>query len=236
MLGHPAILAYAFNVLECMACPRFHIKEIGYLAASLSFAASTEVILLANNLVRKDLTASSSPSVVILALTSLPALVVASPQLAEDILPDLVRMLTHSKPRVRRMATLVAGKIWCTQYPSSADEPTMTTPSTSSSTYSTIEFSHIEKLRAGLLDEDPTVVSATVNVMLELARCRKDALPSLLPLAPELFDLLTNSTNNWMLIKVAKLVSVHSPTLNLSTFAQMPFRSSLHSSHASSLV
>ncbi|KAK9896441.1 ARM repeat-containing protein [Cystobasidium minutum MCA 4210] len=208
MLGYPAILTYSFNVLECMASPKFHIKQIGYLAASQSFGASTEVILLANNLIKKDLTTSSHPSTVILALTSLPSLLVASPQLAEDLLPDLLRMLTHSKPQVRRIATLTLGKIWCTSYPSSTatdDEYN------DNSVYNSIEFSHLEKLRSGLSDDDPSVVSATVNVMLELARSRKDSLQSLLPLAPELFDLLTNSSNNWMLIKIAKLFALLTP-------------------------
>ena len=214
MLGHPAILTYSFNVLECMASPKFHIKQIGYLAASQSFGSSTEVILLANNLIKKDLTTSSHPSTVILALTSLPSLLVASPQLAEDILPDLLRMLTHSKPQVRRIATLTIGKIWCTSYSNSNN---------GQDTSNIIEFSHIEKLRSGLSDDDPSVVSATVNVMLELARSRKDTLQSLLPLAPELFDLLTNSSNNWMLIKIAKLVSPFVPWSYFLSFSLSSF-------------
>jgi len=173
-----------------MASPKFHIKQIGYLAASQSFGQSTEVILLTHNLIKKDLQSSAHPSTVILALTSLPTLLTASPQLADDLLQDLLRMLTHSKAQLRRIATLVIGKVWASQH---------SVP---------LQFNHVEKIRSGLNDEDPTVVSATVNVMLELARSRKDALPSLLGLAPELFDLLTNSTNNWMLIKIVKLVRV----------------------------
>lgn len=190
MLGHPTLVQHAFPVVECMAAPKFHVKQIGYLAASQSFAQSTEVVLLANNLVRKDLASSSHPSTVILALCSLPALLTASPQLAEDLLPDLLRMLAHSRAQVRRIATLVIGKIW-------TDPKSLP-----------LEYAHVEKLRAGLNDEDHTVISATVNVMLEMARCRPDSRQSLLGLAPELFDLLTASTNNWMLIKIVKLVSL----------------------------
>lgn len=47
------------------------------------------------------------------------------------------------------------------------------------------------------------VVSATINVLTELAR--KNA-KNYLPLAPQLFDILSKSQNNWMLIKVVKLV------------------------------
>ena len=47
------------------------------------------------------------------------------------------------------------------------------------------------------------VVSTTVAVLCELARRNPQ---DYLPLAPQLFDLLTNSSNNWMLIKLIKLV------------------------------
>ena len=47
------------------------------------------------------------------------------------------------------------------------------------------------------------VVAATVNVLCELTRRNpKDYLS----LAPQLFHLLTSSSNNWMLIKIIKLV------------------------------
>ena len=49
----------------------------------------------------------------------------------------------------------------------------------------------------------PGVVAATVNVLCELVhRNPRDYLP----LAPQLFHLLTTSSNNWMLIKIIKLV------------------------------
>ena len=47
------------------------------------------------------------------------------------------------------------------------------------------------------------VVSATVNVICELSRKNPK---NYLPLAPQLFNLLTTSNNNWMVIKVIKLV------------------------------
>lgn len=58
------------------------------------------------------------------------------------------------------------------------------------------------------------VVSAAVNVICELAR--KNA-KNYLPLAPTLYQLLTKSTNNWMLIKIVKLVRFHTQlTFSLS--------------------
>ena len=47
------------------------------------------------------------------------------------------------------------------------------------------------------------VVAATVNVLCELAH---QSPRDYLPLAPHLFHLLTTSSNNWMLIKIIKLV------------------------------
>lgn len=48
------------------------------------------------------------------------------------------------------------------------------------------------------------VQSAAVNVICELARKNPK---NYLPLAPVFFKLMTTSTNNWMLIKIIKLVS-----------------------------
>ena len=54
-------------------------------------------------------------------------------------------------------------------------------------------------------DEDPSVTAAAINVVCELSwRRPKD----FLPLAPRLFDLLVGGGNNWMAIKIIKLVSL----------------------------
>jgi AP-3 complex subunit delta-1 len=62
------------------------------------------------------------------------------------------------------------------------------------------------RLKDRLEDDDPGVVSATVNVITELSR--KSNPKNFLPLAPQLFELLTTSSNNWMLIKIVKLASI----------------------------
>lgn len=58
------------------------------------------------------------------------------------------------------------------------------------------------------------VQSAAVNVVCELARKNPK---NYLSLAPVFFKLMTTSTNNWMLIKIIKLVSAEicSPVLGL---------------------
>lgn len=62
-----------------------------------------------------------------------------------------------------------------------------------------MQFNHTSCSFLGLVG----VVAATVNVLCELARKNP---PDYLPLAPQLFHLLTTSSNNWMLIKIIKLV------------------------------
>lgn len=59
------------------------------------------------------------------------------------------------------------------------------------------------RLKEKLEDPDPGVQSAAVNVVCELARKNPK---NYLSLAPIFFKLMTTSTNNWMLIKIIKLV------------------------------
>ena len=60
--------------------------------------------------------------------------------------------------------------------------------------------------------EDPSVTSAIVNVVCELGWRRPH---DFLPLAPRLFELLVDSGNNWMAIKLIKLVSIFSMDIQL---------------------
>lgn len=175
----------SFYTVEVMASPKFVNKRIGYMAASQGFRQDTDVLMLATNLMKKDI-ASSSSSEVSVALGGLGDIV--TPDLARDLSHDLVAMLSHSKATVRKKAVLVMYKIFL-QYPEAlrASYP---------------------KLRERLEDQDPSVVSATVNVIVELSRRNPK---NYLPLAPSLFELLTTSSNNWMLIKIIKLFAALTP-------------------------
>lgn len=198
MLGYAQLQqSFAFQVIECMSCPKFHIKQIGYLAASNSFhynEDSNQVLILLNNLIKKDLTSTHSlqshPIGLLQTLSTLPPILSSSQQLADDLEPDLLRQLSHSKPAVRRAAVLVLGSLW--RQNGIADEQV------------------IERLGEKLLDEDNSVITATVNVMLELVR-RSGPSEAFLRLAPECFQLLTSSSNNWMLIKIVKWFSLLTP-------------------------
>jgi len=59
------------------------------------------------------------------------------------------------------------------------------------------------------ISEDSTVTAATINVVCELGWRRPQ---DFLPLAPRLFELLVDGGNNWMAIKIIKLVSHPNPS------------------------
>jgi AP-3 complex subunit delta-1 len=61
------------------------------------------------------------------------------------------------------------------------------------------------KIKERLMDdqEDSSVTAAVINVVCELGWRRPQ---DFLPLAPRLFDLLVDGGNNWMAIKIIKLV------------------------------
>lgn len=68
----------------------------------------------------------------------------------------------------------------------------------------------VDRLRPKLLDDDISVVSSTVNVICELAL--KYPWPWL-EVAAELYDLFKTANNNWMMIKIVKLVSTQAHIL-----------------------
>ncbi|KWU43363.1 ARM repeat-containing protein [Rhodotorula sp. JG-1b] len=204
MLGYSISFA-SFAIVECMTSTKPHIKSIGYLAASQCFDRETEVAVLVVNLVKKDLLSpptpmfSSSPNAFTVAhLTSTLSSValLLTPPLARDLGPDLLSLLTHTRPLVRRQATLILWRI-LHSWPGVQE---LTTGREERG-----EDPWVERLRERLSDEDMGVVGSAVNVICEAAR--KDP-RKYLPLAPELFGLLTASTNNWMLIKIIKLFAV----------------------------
>ncbi|KAF8079147.1 adaptin N terminal region-domain-containing protein [Lyophyllum atratum] len=183
MLGYDMGWA-SFHVVEVMSSSRFHLKSVGYLAAVQSFEEDTDVLMLTTNLLKKDL--GSTPADIAVTLNGVSHIVTSD--LARDLSPELIAMLNHSRPHIRKRAILALYKVLI-KY-----------PETSKNARTRLE----EKLE----DPDPGVVAATVNILCELARHNpKDYLS----LAPQLFHLLTTSSNNWMLIKIIKLFGSLSP-------------------------
>ncbi|CAI5745231.1 unnamed protein product [Peronospora destructor] len=180
MLGYDMCWA-AFHVVEVMSYERFAHKRIGYNAACQSFTQSTDVVLLCTNLLKKEF-GSRNEHEVGLAINVLANIVTTD--LARDLLGDILAMMGSPKPYVRKKATLVLYKIFL-RYPQGLR----------------LSF---DKLKERMEEPDITVVSCAVNVICELANKKPK---NYLGLAPQFFRLLTTSSNNWMLIKVVKLLA-----------------------------
>lgn len=186
MFGHDMSWA-SFNVLEVMSCQKYLQKRVGYLAAVQSFRPDTEVLMLAENLLKKDLT-SPDKNLIHLPLGAIPHVV--NPSMANSLLSDLLPRLSHSQPAIRK-------KTIVTLYRLAVVYPETLRPAW-------------PKIKERLLDdnEDPSVTAAIVNVVCELGWRRPQ---DFLPLAPRLFELLTAGGNNWMAIKIIKLFSQLTP-------------------------
>jgi len=183
MFGHDMSWA-SFNVLEVMSSQKYLQKRVGYLAAVQSFRPDTEVLMLAENLLKKDLT-SPLPLTIALPLVAIPHVI--SPSMANSLLSDMLPRLTHSHPSIRK-------KTIVTLYRLALVYPETLRPAW-------------PKIKERLLDatEDSSVTAAVVNVVCELGWRRPQ---DFLPLAPRLFELLVEGNNNWMAIKIIKLVTM----------------------------
>ena len=169
-----------FATIEVMSSQRFGHKRVGYLSAAQSFNEETDVILLTTNLLKKEF-GSSNVYEVGLAINCLSNIV--TPDLARELLPDLTQLTQHSHGYIRKKAVLCLFKLFM-KYPQGLR----------------LTFDRIKQC---LDDSEPAVVSCAVNVITELA----DKNPkNYLLMAPHFFSLLTSSSNNWMLIKVVKLL------------------------------
>lgn len=186
MFGHDMSWA-SFNVLEVMSSQKYMQKRVGYLAAIQSFRPDTEVLMLAENLLKKDLT-SPTQTTIALPLQAIPHVI--SPSMANSLLSDLLPRLTHSNPSIRK-------KTIVTLYRLALVYPETLRPAW-------------PKIKDRLQDEneDPSVTSAVINVVCELGWRRPQ---DFLPLAPRLFELLVDSNNNWMGIKIIKLFATLTP-------------------------
>ena len=110
---------------------------------------------------------------------------IITPSLAMSVVSDLLPRMTHSNPSIRK-------KTIVTLYRLALVYPETLRPAW-------------PKIKERLLDEgeDPSVTSAIVNVVCELVWRRPS---DFLPFAPRLFELLVDGGNNWMAIKLIKMV------------------------------
>lgn len=186
MFGHEMSWA-SFHVLEVMSSNKPLQKRVGYLGAAQTFRSHTEVLMLATNLMKKDLTSVSLP-IMSLPLITLPHVI--TPSLAMSLLSDILPRLSHSQPSIRKKTVVTLYRI-ALVYPE------------------TLRVAW-PKMKERLLDteEDSSVTAAVVNVICELGWRRPQ---DFLPLAPRLFELLMDDGNNWMLIKIIKLFANLTP-------------------------
>ncbi|KAE8631957.1 hypothetical protein XENTR_v10001373 [Xenopus tropicalis] len=210
MLGYDISWA-AFNIIEVMSASKFTFKRIGYLAASQCFHEATDVIMLTTNQIRKDLSSPNQYDTGV-ALTGLSCFV--TPDLARDLANDIMTLMSHTKPYIRKKAVLIMYKVFL-KYPESLRPA-------------------FPRLKEKLEDPDPGVQSAAVNVICELARRNPK---NYLSLAPLFFKLMTSSTNNWVLIKIIKLFGALTPLEpRLGKKLIEPLTNLIHSTSAMSLL
>lgn len=186
MFGHDMSWA-SFHVLEVMSCPRYLQKRVGYLAAVQSFRPDTEVLMLATNLLKKDVSSPLAPTMS-LPLVTLPHIITSS--LALSLLSDLLPRLSHSNPNIRKKTVATLYRL------------ALVYPDTLRSAWPKIKDLLMDE------DEDSSVTAAVVNVVCELGWRRPR---DFLALAPRLFDLLVDGGNNWMAIKIIKLFATLTP-------------------------
>lgn len=107
-----------------------------------------------------------------------------------SLLNDLLPRLSHSNAAVRKKSIVVLYR-FALVYPE------------------TLRLAW-PKLKERLMDdnEDSSVIAAVMNVICELGWRRPH---DFLPLAPRFFELLVDSGNNWMAIKIIKLVGILKP-------------------------
>ena len=108
---------------------------------------------------------------------------IANKDLAHDCISDVVSLMNHTRPYVRKKSILALYKLFV-KFPQGL-RPTF------------------DRLKERLDDTESSVVSCAVNVICELANKNPK---NYLAMAPKFFRLLTTSSNNWMLIKVVKLL------------------------------
>jgi AP-3 complex subunit delta-1 len=179
MLGIDLTIAQ-MPIIEVMSSASFLLKRPAMFVASLAFKDSTELTLLTTNIFSKEL---RSPNVyeVSAALSCLSAIV--TQDVADGVVDTLVLLATHSKPIVRKKTAIAMFRI-CEKSPQRF--PTV-----------------LPKLKDLLTDADQSVQSAAVASFLEFGK-RNSKLA--VPLIPIFFHLLKEIKNNWIVIKLLRLM------------------------------
>merc|ERR1719353_1515875 len=190
MMGYDMQWA-SFQIVEVMSDNRFWMKRAAYLAAQISFNERTDVSLLCINLLKKDFSAPREVETGV-ALNALAT--IATPDMARDLVADVLTMLSSSRPYLRKKAVLCLFRLFVRHPKALVDG--------------------FPKLKERLKDEDQGVLNATVNTMLELGRKNTQILNKSEEqwlVIPSLFQILNKTTDNWLVIKLLKVFQLLCP-------------------------
>jgi len=201
----------AFNIIEVMSSTKLTHKRIGYLGAAQCFHEELDVLMLTTNLIKKDMCSQNQYDAGV-AINGLSVFI--TPDLARDLANDAMNLMVSSRPYIRKKSALLMYKVFL-------NFPEALRPA-------------FPRLKDKLEDQDTGVQCSAVNVICELARKNPR---NYLSLAPLFFNLMTTSSNNWMLIKIIKLFGALCPLEpRLGKKLMEPLTNLIHSTSAMSLL
>lgn len=174
-----------FHVVEVMSYPKFALKLPAYSACATSFHKNTDASLLTTNQFRKDFN-SKEICETSLALSCLCCM--ATPELSQDLVHDVLNLCNSSKPYIRKKAILCLFQL----VKNNSQAVQVCLP----------------KLKERLHEDDSGVLISTVTTLLELGRKNPKCMLFTVPL---LYHILINTTNNWLIIKLLKFFTLLAP-------------------------
>ncbi|XBW34968.1 hypothetical protein QEN19_000533 [Hanseniaspora menglaensis] len=181
----------SFHVLEVMSSSNFQEKRIGYLAAQQAFRNDPEMLTLATNCLKKDLTSHKKLDIGI-SMSGVSSIVTTN--LARDISEDLFKMTRHGDPYIRKKTTAALGKLFL-QYPEALRDG-------------------IEEFFQLLQDPNDSVVLVSLGVIYEVCRINPSPFMKYMPFFYDMFADIENKV--WMTITLLKIFTIlarHEPKL-----------------------
>lgn len=179
LLGYDTAWA-DFMILEVLSSNDYSLKRLCYTAAGFLWNSNSDVVLMATNRVRKDLT-TNNPLFTTLVLSSIPSYL--SIPISQHVANDVVSFMSSARADIRQKAIANFYNI-CVVYPDALR-------------------TGFPALKARLDDSEPSVLFATLNVMTEFCRHNPQNFTSLIP---KLYKMLEAPASNWICLKLIILL------------------------------
>lgn len=168
MLGQDASFAY-IKAVELCASTNIIQKRVGYLASSLCLSPTHEFRFMLVNQIQRDMNSTNH-------LESCAALSAVCKLVTEDMIPavigDVVKLVRHDMESVRKKALGALHRFY------QMDKTSI--------------VSHLENVRRGLCDKDPSVMGATLPLLQSLVQddvqAYKDLVPSLVSILKQITE------------------------------------------------